>query len=118
MRYHLIVTTLAVGLSPSIGFAQEPTIGGVVDGIVRAPGAVIGGTVGMAAEPPVEVRTYVVQRRIPSVDIEDEVIIGEPLPPTVRLRTIPRYNAYRYAIVNDQRVIVEPRTRRVIQIVE
>jgi hypothetical protein len=128
MRYHLIVTTLAVALSPSIGFAQESTVGGavggaVIGGVVGGPpgaiiGGAIGGTVGMAAEPPAEVRSYVVERRAPSVAIERELVVGEPLPPTVTLRTIPKHTEYRYAIVNDKRVIVEPRTRRVVQIID
>jgi hypothetical protein len=46
------------------------------------------------------------------------VVVGEPLPPTVELRTVPSHTEYRYAIVNDQRVIVEPRTRRVIRVIE
>jgi hypothetical protein len=31
---------------------------------------------------------------------------------------VPRYERYRYAVVNDERVIVDPRTRRVIRIIE
>jgi hypothetical protein len=128
MRYHLIVTTLAIALAPSVGFAQGSTIGGAAAGAAAGavvggpPGAVIGGaiggTIGMAAEPPAEVRSYVVRERAPSVRIDQEVVVGEPLPPTVVLRTIPQHNEYRYAIVNEKRVIVEPSTRRVVQIIE
>jgi len=46
------------------------------------------------------------------------VVVGEPLPPTVELRTVPRHAEYRYAVVNDRRVIVEPRTRRVVRILD
>jgi hypothetical protein len=46
------------------------------------------------------------------------VVVGEPLPPTVHLRTVPRHTEYRYAVVNDRRVIVEPRTRRVVRILD
>jgi hypothetical protein len=55
---------------------------------------------------------------VPSVRMQERVVVGEPLPPTVELRTVPSYTEYRYAVVNDQRVIVDPRTRRVIRIVE
>ena len=46
------------------------------------------------------------------------VVVGEPLPPTVELRTVPSHTEYRYAVVNDRRVIVEPRTRKVIKIID
>jgi len=31
---------------------------------------------------------------------------------------VPQHTEYRYAVVNDRRVIVEPRTRRVIRILD
>jgi hypothetical protein len=36
----------------------------------------------------------------------------------VELRPVPNYTEYRYAVVNDRRVIVEPRTRKVIKIID
>jgi hypothetical protein len=121
MRRPLILATVAaLALSPAAAFAQASTNGGVVGGAVigGTVGGLIGGTVGIAAEPPAEVRTYVIERHVPSVRVEREVIVGEPIPPTVELRTIPSHTEYRYAIVNERRVIVEPRTRRIIEIVE
>jgi hypothetical protein len=38
--------------------------------------------------------------------------------PTVELRTVPSYAEYRYPVMNDQRVIMDPRTRRVIRIID
>jgi hypothetical protein len=31
---------------------------------------------------------------------------------------VPSHTKYRYAVVNDRRVIVEPRTRKVIKIID
>jgi hypothetical protein len=56
--------------------------------------------------------------RGPSVVVREEVVVGAPLPPTVELRTVPNHTEYRYAIVNDRRVIVEPRSRKVIKIID
>jgi uncharacterized protein DUF1236 len=70
------------------------------------------------AAPPDEVVTYVQRERVPSVRVETEVRIGSTLPDTVELRTVPRHDAYGYAVVNERRVIVEPRTRRVIRVFE
>lgn len=53
-----------------------------------------------------------------SVVVEERVVVGEPLPPTVVLRPVPNYTEYRYAVVSDRRVIVEPRTRRVVKIID
>ena len=32
--------------------------------------------------------------------------------------TVPSHTEYRYAVVNDRRVIVEPRTRKIIRIID
>ena len=53
-----------------------------------------------------------------SVVVQERVVVGEPLPPSVELRVVPNHAEYRYAVVNDQRVIVEPRTRKVIRVID
>ena len=94
-------------------------VGGAVGGPVGAVvGAGIGGAVGNAAEPPREVVTYVEHERVPSVAVQERVVVGEPFPATVELRTVPKYRQYSYAVVNDRRVIVEPKTRKVIKVIE
>jgi hypothetical protein len=40
------------------------------------------------------------------------------VPPSVELRLVRSYTEYRYAVVNDRRVIVEPRTRKIIKIID
>jgi hypothetical protein len=52
------------------------------------------------------------------VTIEEPVVVGEPLPTSVEVRPVPGYADYRYAVVNNQRLIVDPRTRRVIRVIE
>lgn len=129
MRMRILLPVLAAtALAPAAAFAQGSTVGGavggaVVGGVVGGPvgaviGAGVGGTVGMAAEPPREVVTYVERERVPSVAVEERVVVGEPLPATVELHTVPKYEKYSYAVVNDRRVIVEPRTRKVVKIIE
>jgi len=77
-------------------------------------------TVGVATttEVPDEVITYVQRERIPSVKIEDRVVVGEPLPRSVEVRTIPSHSDYSFAVVNERRIIVEPRTRRVVRVID
>lgn len=128
MRMTLIATAAALALAPAAAFAQASTAGGavggaVVGGAVGGPvgavvGAGVGATVGAAAEPPAPVITYVQREDIPSVAVQEQVVVGEPLPATVELHTIPKYQHYRFAVVNHQRVIVEPRTRKVVKIID
>ena len=40
------------------------------------------------------------------------------VPPSVELRPVPVTPEFRYAVVNDRRVIVEPRTRKIIKIID
>jgi uncharacterized protein DUF1236 len=69
-------------------------------------------------EIPNAVITSIQGERGPSVTVRERVVVGEPLPPIVELRPVPRYTEYRYAVVNDRRVIVDPRTRRVLKIID
>jgi hypothetical protein len=62
--------------------------------------------------------TSIQGERVPSVTVRERVVVGEPLPATVELRPVPNYTQYRYAVVNDRRVIVEPRTRKIIKIID
>ena len=129
MRKHLAVSLLSVALlAPGAAFAQSTTAQGAANGAaaggdVGGPiGAMVGGTVGAAVGAAVEIPNAVITsvqgERGPSVRVQERIVVGEPLPATVELRTVPRHTEYRYAIVNDQRVIVDPRTRRVVRIIE
>ena len=68
--------------------------------------------------PPDEVVTYIKRERVPSVRVEGDVAVGFAVPATVRLHTIPSHRQYSYTVINDRRVLVEPKTRKVIRIVE
>nr|CAD6628485.1 hypothetical protein RTCK_04053 [Rhizobium sp. TCK] len=131
MRHHLIIASVAIlPLITSPVIAQESTVNGAVGGavtgaIVGGPvGAAVGGVVGAIAgtaidPPPREVVTYVQQQPIPAtpVVVEQEIVVGKPVPETVVLTTVPESPQYAYAVVNEQRVIVDPKTRVAVQIV-
>jgi hypothetical protein len=129
MRNRVVVSLIAATLlSSGAAFAQSTTVEGAANGAraggdVGGPiGAMVGGTVGAAVgaglEIPNAVITSVEGERAPSVVVRERVVVGEPLPPQVELRPVPRYTEYRYAVVNDRMVIVDSRTRRVIKIIE
>jgi hypothetical protein len=83
-----------------------------------AIGGVVGGAIGVIEPPPPPVVTYVERERIPSVIVHEKVTIGEPLPQTVIIHKVPQHEDYAYAIVNNERVIVEPSSRKVIKIIK
>jgi len=127
MNNRLAVSLIAASLLlPGAAFAQSTTAQGAAEGAARGGeaagpvGAIVGGTVGAAVGAAVEIPNAVINSipRDRSVVVREEVVVGEPLPPTVELRPVPRHTEYRYAVVNDRRVIVEPRTRRVIRILD
>jgi hypothetical protein len=135
MRTRLIATTavLSALLLPMAAHAQG-TIRGAEEGAHEGGpiGAIIGGTVGAAAgtvggilgvEERPRFREYVVHERHPSYRYEGDVRVGAVLPERgVVYYDVPaEYHVrgdYRYAYVNDRPVLVEPRSRRIVEIIE
>jgi hypothetical protein len=99
------------------GANEGARAGGAVGGPV---GEVVGGTVGAAVGLGLEIPNAVITGlpRDRSVVVREQVVVGEPLPDTVVLRPVPSHAEYNYAVVNERRVIVEPRTRRVVKIID
>lgn len=128
MKIRTAITAAALVLAPGMAFAQSTTAAGAANGAaagssVAGPvGAVVGGTVGAAVGAAVEIPNAVLNSVRdapgPSVVVREEVAVGRPLPERVVLRPIQRYPEYRYAVVNERHVIVEPRTRRVVKIID
>lgn len=129
----------ALAVVPATAFAQNPqgaqggavggaTTGAVGGAIVGGPvGAVVGGVGGavvgaIIGDQTPRFRQYVVEQRVPSYTYAEPVTVGTVLPAEgLVYREVPaEYGAtqYRYTVVNDRPVIVEPRTRRVIQVIE
>src|SRR5687767_7318753 len=122
----LILSAAALGMMSTAALAEDGAItgaaGGAVTGaIVGGPvGAAVGGVVGLAAgaaldPPPQRVVTYVEQQPLQqSIVIEQPLVVGKPIPRDVVLMPVPEDNRYAYAVVNNQRVIVDPRTHTVV----
>lgn len=119
---------LPVAAHAQSGVAAGATTGAVGGAIVGGPvGAVVGGVGGAvvggisdATRP--QFRTYVVEQRVPSYTYAEPVVVGATLPEQgVTYYEVPaQYGAtqYRYTVVNNRTVLVEPRTRRVVQVIE
>jgi hypothetical protein len=96
-----------------VGAAVGTAVGGVVGGVA--------GVLGVDDRP--RFRTYVQGRNVRSYTYAEPVAAGTVLPADgVTYYDVPDDYAsvreYRYTVVNDRTVLVDPRTRRVVQIVE
>jgi hypothetical protein len=137
MRRLIAIATLAAAVAlPAVSHAQ-----GVPGGIERGSregeraagpvGAVVGGVIGgvvggftgvLGVDERPRFRSYVVEQRRPSYQYREDVRIGAVLPEQgVTYYEVPaEYGAreYRYTVVNGRTVLVEPRSRRIVEIVE
>lgn len=95
-------------------------IGGIVGGAIGAATGTVGGILGVGDRP--RFRTYVEGEHVRSYDYDRPLRAGAVLPDDYTYYDVPeRYHVkrdYRYTVVNHRPVIVEPRTRRVIEVVE
>jgi Protein of unknown function (DUF1236) len=102
----------AIGAPVAAQAQSEITTGAVI----------VGDDVGIAVDQRPAFREYIVRERVPNYTIPDRVIIGGVLPETgVTYYDVPQtfgVTPYRYTVVNGQTVLVEPRTRRIVQVIE
>jgi hypothetical protein len=95
-------------------------VGAVVGGVI---GGVVGGVAGvLGVDERPRFRNYVVEQRRPSYQYREDVRIGAALPDegVTYYDVPPEYGVrdYRYTVVNGRTVLVDPRTRRIVEIVE
>jgi hypothetical protein len=121
MRNRLLVIAAIAGAlgAPLTAQAQDVITTGVAP---RGPVIVGGDAAGIALDQRPAFREYVIRERVPAYTIPDRVVVGGVLPETgVTYYDVPQAYAvtpYRYTVVNGQTVLVEPRTRRIVQVIE
>lgn len=120
MRNKLIaVAAIAGAMSvPIAAQAQD-----ITTGVVRGGPAVIDSDVdGIAVDQRPAFRQYIIRERVPNYTIPDRVVVGGILPEVgVTYYDVPQtygVTPYRYTVVNGETVLVEPRSRRIVQVVE
>lgn len=104
----------------AIGGPVGGVVGGIVGGAVGAATGTAGAILGVETRP--RFREYVVRERHPSYSYREEVRVGTVLPGSgvTYYDVPPDYGArgYRYTIVNDRTVLVEPGTGRIVEIID
>ena len=138
MKSKLLVSTMLLALLALPVAAQaQGTVRGAERGAAQGErdagplGAVVGGTVGAVAgtigyilgvEDRPRFREYVVRERHPSYRYDNDFRVGAMLPESgVTYYDVPadyHITGYRYAYVNDHAVLVDPRTHRIVQIID
>ena len=56
------------------------------------------------------------EQSAPGIDVEGDVVVGGTLPETVELMEVPKFQKYRFAVVNKHRVIVHTKTRKIVEV--
>ncbi len=130
----VVLGTLLIALSgatpalaqsgPATGAATGAVGGAIVGGV---PGAVVGATVGAVAGGIAEdarprFRTYVTGQKHSSYRYQNEIRVGADLPSSgVTYYEVPReygVTKYRYTVVNDRTVLVDPSTHRIVEVID
>ena len=116
-RILAIAAITAAVSAPIAASAQSDMTVGVARG---AP--VVVDADGIAVDQRPAFRQYIIRERVPDYTIPDRVVIGGVLPETgVTYYDVPQtygMTPYRYTVVNGQTILVEPRTRRIVQVID
>jgi Protein of unknown function (DUF1236) len=120
MRNRLLAIAAIAGAVAAPIAAQAQTT--ITTGTVGGNTVVIGEHEGIAADVRPAFREYIVRERVPNYTIPERVVVGGVLPETgVTYYDVPQtfgVTPYRYTVVNGQTILVEPRSRRIVQVVD
>ena len=116
----LAIAAIAAAISAPLAAQAQSEI---TTGVVRGGGVTAGDDVeGIAADQRPAFREYIVRERVPNYTIPDRVVVGGVLPEAgVTYYDVPQtygMTPYRYTVVNGRTILVDPRSRRIVQVVE
>jgi hypothetical protein len=116
----LAIVAIAGAISAPVAAQAQSAI---TTGVVRGGSVIVNDDVdGIAVDQRPAFREYIVRERVPNYTIPDRVIVGGVLPEAgVTYYDVPQTYAvtpYRYTVVNGQTVLVDPRSRRIVQVIE
>jgi uncharacterized protein DUF1236 len=96
---------------------------GVTQAFAQTVGVRSADTVVIEPEQRTTIKRYIVEEKVAPVRVEKRVVVGEPLPADVELRTVPqtwgpKLSKYRYIYSDNHVYLVEPSDRKVIEEIE
>ena len=120
MKTLMLSTTAALALLAGIVASSATSTTTTTTTRETTTGATGGATVTIDPTIETEVRTYVTRENWRSVDVPSgtSIVVGSELPSSIELRTVPRVERYRVAVVGGRTVLVDPSTRRIVRIIE
>ena len=112
----LAIATIAGAMALPIA-AQAQTVG-----VGSGSAVVIGDSEGIVVSQRPAFREYVVREKVPTYTVPDRIVVGGVLPESgVTTYDVPQSfgaTPYRYTVVNGQTILVEPRSRRIVQVID
>jgi hypothetical protein len=98
-------------------------VAGITAMAVIAASQAIAQTVVINPEQRTRIKEYVVKERVNPVTIRERVSVGATLPADVELSAVPEvwgptFSPYRYVYSDNRVMLVEPSSRRVIQVID
>jgi hypothetical protein len=110
-----LITGVALGQSNTTPVAPDDAVSRI---FANERGGVVNAVRGFIAKLSVEGSPHPMQEIPPFNWIDRSVAIGEALPETVQTHPIPQHETYRYAVVNNHRVIVDATSRKVVYVIQ
>jgi hypothetical protein len=109
-----LITTAALLALASPSFAQSTVT-------TTAPAA--SASVTISPEQRTRIKQYVVEKKVKPVTVKERVAVGATLPSDVELVAVPsdwgpEMSRYRYVYSDDRVMLVEPGSRRVVQVID
>jgi hypothetical protein len=120
MRNRILAVAAIIGAigTPIAAQAQNET----TTGAARGNTVVVPDSDGIHADQRPAFREYVIREQVPPFTIPGRIVVGAVLPEAgITYYDVPQtygQTTYRYTVVNGQTVLVEPRTRRIVQVVD
>jgi hypothetical protein len=122
MRNNILALAAVAGVLAAPIAAQAQYAPGDTVGIAREQGVIVNDEAGIAVDQRPAFREYIVRERVPEYTIPDRVVVGTVLPETgIVTYDVPQSfgaTPYRYTVVNGRTILVDPHSRRIVQVVE
>jgi hypothetical protein len=114
--YHLAFAVFSVSTVAAPTTAPNATGEAGASPLASQQHALLNAVGSIAAE--FSVKPHLDQQALFTAPFNGGTSVGEPIPESIELHPIPRHETYRYAVVNDRRVIVDAASRKIVYVIQ